>query len=300
MDTIENVEYYVRCIDSSGTNNILVHGDIYPIYPSTKKLETDYFIKGYWNRKRFQKIENGDIFNVGEEVIIRKDLISDNRYLNGISFVDHMEKFKGKKYKIIKKGVDVVNYFGYNLKGCNSWNFAPNMFEEYIHPEIKEKNKMEQVKCISELNNPELCNIFKPGEIYDADLNYEKNSWFVYNENCRGVHKISLLPGSIIHDNQHCFEIIEKKKNEFENPQRKYGFVRTITKTEAPLIYDTVEFKIGDTAGWDIYITSKEFISIIKVLGEKNKLSAIKIWRCIFQVDLKDAKEAVEFVCENM
>lgn len=142
-----DVLFYVKCINNGKckglipTTKELEVGKIYPVLDDTGNMYKipNMVCPGYFE-ERFEKVAYGCIFNVGDKVTIRKDLVIGKRYLNDVMFGNGMDEFLGKSF-IIRENLPL---YGYQLTGVNYYTFSPDMFEEYVHPDlVKEKeNKM--------------------------------------------------------------------------------------------------------------------------------------------------------------
>lgn len=69
----------------------------------------------------------GVSYNVGDEVVVRDDLVEGHSY-NGIVFNAGMSKFKGKKAKV-DEVVDVFGRTRYSINIDNGWYWSGDMFE---------------------------------------------------------------------------------------------------------------------------------------------------------------------------
>ena len=100
----EQVLFYARCVNTGIINGLkgdesLKEGKIYPIVN---------IVDGFWHLhsscrvgcvgyffNRFKRIADNEVFNIGDWVTVRKDLIIGKRYLRDVLFNSDMERYYG-------------------------------------------------------------------------------------------------------------------------------------------------------------------------------------------------------------
>lgn len=70
------------------------------------------------------------MFKLGQEVMVKKDLVGGNRYYEpngaGLYFSRFMERYRGKIYKITS--IEIEDTYLYRLEGISDWVFSDSMF----------------------------------------------------------------------------------------------------------------------------------------------------------------------------
>ena len=145
----EQVLFYARCVNTGIINGLkgdkhLKEGKIYPIVNIVDEfwyLHSSCRVGcGGYFFKRFKRIADNEVFNVGDWVTVRKDLIIGKRYLRDVLFNGDMKRFCG-----IKVEIKEITDYGYKLSNYR-FTFSSDMIEEYVNPVYKEEEEKKMYK----------------------------------------------------------------------------------------------------------------------------------------------------------